>query len=213
MHHCLFFFSFFCLLWKWARAFLRIFCTKSHWLKSLAIQPKLLAEQDLVSPFFFHLDFFCIRTSYYCKLGQEGKIPRFSFLLWIGQSYQGEAQRSAWLRSSQVQRSQSRWGRPPLPNCSLPRRRSGRCRRPQKSAARERVEWGVQCSWNTEEGLGGRNNAETSGEHVVPRPQQERRALQGLLEKSVSLLQPYRQLVAPNINCLTANFSGITVLP
>lgn len=50
-----FFFSFHlfvCLLWKWAGAFSRIFCTKSHRLKSLAIQPKLLAEQDLVSPFF-----------------------------------------------------------------------------------------------------------------------------------------------------------------
>lgn len=51
MHHWLFF-PFFGLLWKWARAFLRTFCTKSHWLKSLAMQPKLLAEQDLVSTFF-----------------------------------------------------------------------------------------------------------------------------------------------------------------
>lgn len=155
MHHCLFFLFIFLFTLKMSQSLLEDILHKVTLTKIISDSTQASGWARLSFPFFFHLDFFCIRTSYHCKLGQEGKISRFSFLLWIGQSYQGKAQRSAWLRSSQVQRSQSRWGPPALPSCSLPRRRSGRCRRPQKRAAGERVEWGVRCSWNTEQGPGG----------------------------------------------------------
>lgn len=61
------------------------------------------------------------------------------------------------------------------------------------------------------EGWGGGSSAQTSREHVVPGGR-SREGSQGRLEKSSSALPPDYHVVAPDISCLIAKFSGIFVL-
>lgn len=207
MHHWLFF-PFFGLLWKWARAFLRTFCTKSHWLKSLAMQPKLLAEQDLVSTFFFTS--FCSRT-YQRKVRWKGKTSTFGFFLWIGQSYKGKAQTWTWLRSSQVQKSQSRRGPLALSHTSPLQRRQVSAGGPGR-AQQERCE-GCRVTFGGETPGGLRRSSlqRTWGACGSIKPQQGRIA--GAPQRKNASLHLIRttRIVAPKI-CLISKFSGIIVL-
>lgn len=61
------------LLWKWA-SLPGVFCTESHWLKPLAMQPELLAEQDTV-PTSLLLNFVCTSCEH-----KEKKASSSSFL-------------------------------------------------------------------------------------------------------------------------------------
>lgn len=92
-----------CLLWKWARAFLRIFCTVTLTKITSDITRASGWARLLVSTFFSPTDLFFICTSYQHKRRWKGKTPHFSFLLWLASLTREKHPASTWFRNSRVQ--------------------------------------------------------------------------------------------------------------
>lgn len=101
--YCLFVFWFlwvFLVTLKMSQSLLEDILHRVTLTKSLAMQPKLLAEQDSVSTFKFFSFFSVAAHLINVNWDEKEKTSSFSILLWIGLSYKGRVQTPTWLRNS-----------------------------------------------------------------------------------------------------------------
>lgn len=130
-----------CLLWKWARAFLRIFCTVTLTKITSDITRASGWARLLVSTFFPPLIYFL--SVPLISINGDGKEKRHisvSFYDWPVLQGKG-TQHPPELGTPRFRASRSPWEPLALPNAGLPPRRSGRCWRARKSPASERLWW------------------------------------------------------------------------
>lgn len=131
-----------CLLWKWARAFPRIFCTVTLTKITSDITQASGWARLLVSTFFFPplIYFLSVPLISVNSDGKEKRHISVSFYDWPVLQGKG-TQRPPDLGTPRFRASRSPWEPLTLPNAGLPPRRSGQCWRARKSPAGERLWW------------------------------------------------------------------------
>lgn len=198
-----------CLLWKWARAFPRIFCTVTLTKITSDITWASGWARLLVSTFFPHW-FIFICTSYQRKLRWKGKTPRFSFLLWLASLTRERHPASTWFRNSQVQSK----SKPMRATRTSQHRPASKAFGTVLEGQEEPSQWeavvtsrgeaaGEACECRsiikTREGPGARSYGSRKGPG-------------GLVQDNTVSLSLHHRNCRPRISCLTSRFGGLTIL-